>query len=391
MASMNLKVKALLRDICERGDVAVKAALRRFDRADLNPSKWRVPPERVKKALKTLPAERRRTLEECAQRIRAFHMAEKRHGSRSWRERMGGAILGQDVRPMDSIGAYVPGGRFAYPSTVLMTCIPARVAGVRRVVVCTPPQHLTADVLAAAALAEVDELYQIGGVAAVGALAYGTKTVRPVDLIVGPGGAWVTEAKRQVFGTVGIDMLAGPSEIVILADRSVPPEWVASDLMAQAEHDPLARATVISLDAQVLSNVRRAVDRSFRSQCRFLKARNWSGAVETANRLAPEHLALAVSRPKTFVSRLRNAGAIFVGGTSPVAAGDYWAGPSHVLPTARSARFSSGLSVQTFYKRTSVIEISKSTIRKASNSIARLAEAEGLRQHAGSARWRGNP
>lgn len=383
-------MKALLQDIYKRGDVAVKAALRRFDRIDVNPSEWRIPLRRMKEALKNLPAERRRTLEECAQRIRSFHKAEKRHGPQSWREGMGGAILGQDVRPVESIGAYVPGGRFAYPSTMLMTCIPARVAGVRRVVVCTPPQHLTEDVLAAAALAEVDELYQLGGVAAVGALAYGTKTVRPVDLIVGPGGAWVTEAKRQVFGTVGIDMLAGPSEIVILADRSVPPEWVAADLMAQAEHDPLARATLISIDARVLSNVRVAVDRSYRRQCRFLKVKDWSEAVEKANLLAPEHLALAVSQPKSFVSRLRNAGAIFVGGTSPVAAGDYWAGPSHVLPTARSARFSSGLSIQTFYKRTSVIEISKSTIRKASHSIARLAEAEGLRQHAESARWREN-
>lgn len=386
---MKLKVDSFLRDVQRRGDVAVRAALRRFDGVDLVPSAWKIPLSQAKDALKNLPKNRRKTLMECAERIRSFHAAEKRHGPKSWRERVGGTVLGQDVRPIESVGAYVPGGRFAYPSTVLMTCIPARVAGVGRVVVCTPPKHLTAEVLAAVALADADELYQIGGVAAVGAMAYGTKTVPSVDLIVGPGGAWVTEAKRQVFGSVGIDMLAGPSEIVILADGSVPTEWLAADLMAQSEHDPLARATLISLDARVLSAVRQAVDPAYRGQCRFLKVRNWTEAVETANRLAPEHLALAVARPAPFVPRLRNAGAIFVGAASPVAAGDYWAGPSHVLPTARSARFSSGLSVQTFLKRTSVIEISKRTMGKAARPISLLAEAEGLRHHARSAGLRG--
>ncbi len=388
---MKMKVTALLEDIQRRGDSAVRLALRRFDGVDLNPTKWKIPLSRAKDALKNLPVDRRRTLEESAQRVRAFHQAERRHAPASWRERIGGTVVGQEVRPVEAVGAYVPGGRFAYPSTVLMTCIPARVAGVSRVIVCTPPKHLTDEVLAAAALAEVDALYQIGGVAAVGAMAYGTKTVRPVDLIVGPGGAWVTEAKRQVFGAVGIDMLAGPSEIVVLADRSVPSEWVAADLMAQAEHDPLARATLISTDAGVLSAARRAVDPAYRGQCRFLKVRNWAQAVERANSLAPEHLALAVARPGTVVPLIRNAGAIFVGGASPVAAGDYWAGPSHVLPTARSARFSSGLSVQTFFKRTSVMEIPLATIRKAAPVIAGFAEAEGLRQHARSARLRGKP
>jgi histidinol dehydrogenase len=386
---MKTKVTAILEDIQRLGDNALRSALRRFDGVDLKPAQWQIPLSRAKAALKNLPGDSRRTLEECAQRVRAFHRAELSHAPGSWRERIGGTVVGQEVRPVEAVGAYVPGGRFAYPSTVLMTCIPARVAGVRRVVVCTPPKHLTDEVLAAVALAEVDELYQIGGVAAVGAMAYGTKTVRPVDLIVGPGGAWVTEAKRQVFGNVGIDMLAGPSEIVILADRSVPPEWLAADLMAQAEHDPLARATLIATDARVLSSVRQAVDPAYRGQCQFLKAGNWSEAVDRANSIAPEHLALAVNRPGTFVPLIRNAGAIFVGGTSPVAAGDYWAGPSHVLPTARSARFSSGLSVQTFMKRTSVMEISRSMMIKASPVIARFAEAEGLRQHARSARLRG--
>lgn len=386
---MKTKVTALLEDIQRRGDAAVRSAARRFDGVDLAPAQWRIPLARAKSALKNLSAERRQTLEECARRVRAFHAAERRHAPASWRERIGGTVVGQEVRPVEAVGAYVPGGRFAYPSTVIMTCIPARVAGVSRVIVCTPPKHLTDDVLAAVALSEADELYQIGGVAAVGAMAYGTKSVRPVDLIVGPGGAWVTEAKRQVFGTVGIDMLAGPSEIVVLADGSTPPEWVAADLMAQAEHDPLARATLIATDARVLSSARRAVDPAYRRQCQFLKVRNWTQAVERANALAPEHLALAVARPGTFVPLIRKAGAIFAGGASPVAAGDYWAGPSHVLPTARSARFSSGLSVQTFFKRTSVMEIAPSTMRKAAPLIARFAEAEGLHQHARSARLRG--
>ncbi|MBK8870309.1 MAG: histidinol dehydrogenase [Elusimicrobia bacterium] len=382
------KVTKILEDVRRRGDRAVRAALRRFDGIDAAPSSWRVPLSETTAALKRLPVERRRTLEQCAKRIRDYHVAEYRHSPRSWKERLGGTWVGQEVRTVDSVGAYVPGGRFAYPSTVLMTCIPARVAGVRRVVVCTPPRHLTDEVLAAAALAEADELFRIGGVAAVGALAYGTATVQPVDLIVGPGKAWVTEAKRQVFGTVGIDMLAGPSEIVILADRSAPADWVAADMMAQAEHDPMARSTLIALDAGVLTAVRRAVAPALRKQCRFVKVKDWPAAAAEANRLAPEHLAVAVKKPSSLLPLLRNAGAMFLGAASPVAAGDYWAGPSHVLPTARSARFSSGLSVQTFLKRSSVIEISDRAMAHAAPLVARFAESEGLTYHAQSARSR---
>jgi histidinol dehydrogenase len=385
---MITKVAQILEGIQSQGDSAVQAALSRFDGVNLTPSAWKVSLPGAKAALKKLPTERRQVLETCAERVRAFHQAEKRHAPQSWRERVGGTVLGQDVRPMDSVGAYVPGGRYAYPSTVLMTCIPARVAGVRRVVVCTPPKHLTAEVLAAAALAEVDELYQIGGVAAVGAMAFGTKSVPPVDLIVGPGGAWVTEAKRQVFGQVGIDMLAGPSEIVILADGSAPVHWLVADMMAQAEHDPLARATLISLDAKLLSRVRRSMAPDYRKQCRFVKAKSWAVALAEANRLAPEHFSLAVSNPTSVLSGVRNAGAVFIGAASPVAAGDYWAGPSHVLPTGQSARFSSGLSVQTFLKRSSVIEIPPRVMRRAASVIAGFAEAEGLRHHAESARVR---
>lgn len=385
---MKNKVEALLDDIRRRGDAAVGAALRRFDGVDRRPSEWRISALRLREALKALPLERRRVLDECALRVRRFHEAEKRHAPRSWRDWRDGITLGQEVRPVETAGLYVPGGRFAYPSTVLMTAIPARVAGVRRVVMCTPPKNLTQEVLAAAAMAGVDEIFSIGGVAAVGAMAYGTKTVPAVDLIVGPGGAWVTEAKRQVFGAVGIDMLAGPSEIVIVADRTAPPEAVAADLMAQAEHDPLARATVVSSEARVLAAARAAVLPSLRRQCRFVKASGKKDALERANGLAPEHLSLMVQNPESWLPLVRNAGAVFLGSSSPVAAGDYWAGPSHVLPTGRSARFSSGLSIQTFLKRTSVIGVSRRAMQNAAPVIAQFAEAEGLARHAASARVR---
>jgi histidinol dehydrogenase len=327
-------------------------------------------------------------LTESAANIRRFHEAEKRRVMKDWTETRDGLTVGQRVRPVDAAGLYVPGGRFAYPSTVLMTAIPARAAGVGRVVMVTPPRHLTDEVLAAAHLAGVDEVYQLGGVAAVGALAFGTKTVKAVDLIVGPGGAWVTEAKRQVFGDVGLDALAGPSEIVLLADASAPAAFVAADMMAQAEHDPLARSTVISPLAKVLSDVEAAVDAKFRGQCRFIKAKDWADAVEKANASAPEHLSLMVKNPKALLPKLRHAGAVFLGAWSPVAAGDYWAGPSHVLPTNRSARFSSGLSVHTFLKRSSVIGLSPALLKKKAGRIAVLADAEGLVQHAASLRVR---
>jgi histidinol dehydrogenase len=381
---LQAKVQRLLNDIRKRGDAAVAASLRRFDGVALPATRWRVPAAQVRAALASLPAAEKSVLTRAARRIEGFHREERRRAGASWSKKTGGVTVGQQVTPVDSAGLYVPGGRFAYPSTVLMTAIPARCAGVKRVAMTTPPRHLTREVLAAAALAGVDEVYQIGGVAAVGALALGTATVPKVDLIVGPGGAWVTEAKRQVFGDVGIDLLAGPSEIVLLADGSAPARFAAADMMAQAEHDPLARATVISTEKRVLDEVRAAVEARFRGQCRFLKAASWNAAVDKANELAGEHVALMVRRPRALLGRLRHGGAVFLGPWSPVAAGDYWAGPSHVLPTGRSARFSSGLSVQTFLKRSSRIEVSRAAIRREARSIARLARAEGLVFHAKS-------
>lgn len=385
---MRDKVSRILEDIRKRGDAAVAAALRRFDGVSLPPARWRVPASELRAALGRLPLERRRILEESAANVRRFHLAERRRTLKDWAETRGGVTVGQQVRPVDAAGLYVPGGRFAYPSTVIMTAVPAKAAGVRRVVMVTPPRHLTDEVKAAAFLSGVDEVYQLGGVAAVGALAHGTRTVKAVDLIVGPGGAWVTEAKRQVFGAVGLDALAGPSEIVLVADASAPAAFVAADMMAQAEHDPLARSTVISADARVLAAVKAAVAPAFRGQCRFVKAKGLADAVEKANAAAPEHLSLMVRNPRALLAQVRHAGAIFLGPWSPVAAGDYWAGPSHVLPTARSARFSSGLSVQTFLKRSSIIGVSEAAVKKNAASIAVLAEAEGLVRHAASLRVR---
>jgi len=377
-------VARYLEDVRRRGDRAVAVLLRRFDGSTLPPRAWRVPPGEARRALAALPRDRRRALEASARNIRFFHEAEKRHAARSWRVTTAGRTVGQEVRPVAAVGLYVPGGRFAYPSTVLMTAIPAAVAGVPRVVVATPPRHLTPEVLAACALSGVHEIYRIGGVAAIGAMAFGTATVPAVDLIAGPGGAWVTEAKRQVFGAVGIDMLAGPSEIVVVADGSVPAAFVAADLMAQAEHDPLARAALISANARALAAIRAAVVPGFRAQCDFVKVASLDAAAREASRRAPEHLSLAVRNPAGLLKKIPNAGAAFLGPWSPVAAGDYWAGPSHVLPTGRSARFASGLSVQTFLKRTSVIGLSRAGLKAAVWDAALFAESEGLTHHARS-------
>lgn len=381
-------VETILESVRSRGNRAVREALLKFDGVDLDPEQWLVPQSQARRALNSIPKENRRFLEASAERVLAFHRAEKRRAPRSWREQKSGVTWGQEIRPLESVGCYVPGGRFSYPSTVLMTALPARVAGVPRVVLCTPPKHLSPEVLAAAALAGVDEIYRIGGVVAIGVMAFGTKTVQPVDFIVGPGGAWVTEAKRQVFGTVGIDMLAGPSEIVIVADASATVQAVVSDLMAQAEHDPLARSTVVSTEENLLAKARQSVAPALRSQCRFERVSTLDDAFSLANRLAPEHLSLMVKNPQKYLKKVRGAGAVFLGSASPVAVGDYWVGPSHVLPTARTARFSSGLSVQTFLKRTSVMGLSPKALEGATPSVERFARAEGLERHAESVRKR---
>jgi histidinol dehydrogenase len=346
----------------------------------------------------------RSALESAAGRIRAYH-EHQRLESWSMRE-ADGTRLGQQVSPLDSVGLYVPGGKAAYPSSVLMNAVAAKVAGVPQLVMVTPTPggEMNATVLAAAALAGVDRIFRVGGAQAIGALAYGTASLPAVDKIVGPGNAYVAAAKRRVFGRVGIDMVAGPSEVLIIADGSAHPEWVATDLFSQAEHDEIAQAILLSPDAALLEAVARAMDRqlasmprreiiaaSLRNRGALIRVRDLGQACEIANRVAPEHLELAVADPEALLPKIRHAGAIFLGHQASESLGDYCAGPNHVLPTSRTARFSSPLGVYDFQKRSSVIQVSAAGAQVLGRIAATLARAEGLEAHAQSAEWRLEP
>jgi histidinol dehydrogenase len=397
------QVDAIVDDVRARGDAALVELTKRFDGVELEPARLRV--DDAEWAAAAVPAALRDALEEAARRIEAFH----RHQlPRSWWVRdEHGSLLGQQVTPLDRVGCYVPGGTAAYPSTVLMNLIPARVAGVRELVVVSPPGRDGAPapaVLVAARLAGATEAYRVGGAQAVAALAYGTATIRPVDKIVGPGNIYVALAKRRVFGDVGIDLIAGPSEVVVVADRTAVPAHVAADLLAQAEHDPLARAVCLTDDAPLAAAVADQVARrcarlpraaiaeaAIRAHGAVVVAPTLGDAVALANRLAPEHLELAVADPFAWLPAVRHAGAIFLGGHTPEVVGDYLAGPNHVLPTAATARFASGLSVEDFVKRSSVIQYTPGGLRAAWPHLRALAEAEGLHGHAAAARARVEP
>ena len=338
----------------------------------------------------------------AAERIERYHAAA---APKSWRMTdEHGSVLGQEVRPLDRVGIYVPGGRAAYPSTVLMTAVPARVAGVREIVLVTPPGEdgrVEPAVLAAAKIAGVTEGWRVGGAQAVAALAYGTAAIRRVDKIVGPGNIYVALAKARVFGEVGIDMVAGPSEVIVVADGAADPAWVAADLLAQAEHDPMARALCITDSAELLQRVARALEGRLAALPRrdiagpaleangaLIRVATLEDAVELANRLAPEHLELMVRVPAALLPRVRHAGAVFLGGHTPEVVGDYVAGPNHVLPTAGTARFASPLGTEDFVKRSSVIEYSPSGLRAALPHLRALASVEGLAGHGSAAEVR---
>ncbi|MFN9389193.1 MAG: histidinol dehydrogenase, partial [Betaproteobacteria bacterium] len=374
----------------------------RFDRVQAESvAALEIPSAALRDALTTLPAARREALEQAAARIRRYH---ERQAAPSWSfTDEDGTVLGQQVTPLDRVGIYVPGGKAAYPSSVLMNALPARVAGVGEVVmvVPTPGGERNPLVLAAAALAGVDRVFALGGAQAVAALAWGTDTVPAVDKIVGPGNAWVAAAKRQVFGVVGIDMVAGPSEILVISDGSVPADWLAMDLFSQAEHDELAQAVLLTPDAAHLEAVAAAMQAQIDAMPRrdviraslerrgaLVKVRDLAEACRLANRMAPEHLELAVQEPGAWVGQLRHAGAIFMGRHSCEALGDYCAGPNHVLPTARTARFSSPLGVYDFQKRTSLIHASARGAARLGLIAGELADGEGLPAHAASARLR---
>lgn len=401
-ASIDAAVAGILEDVRCRGDAAVLEYTRRFDRVDApSMAALEIPQQDLRAALDRLGTPQRRALEQAAARIRAYH---EHQPLASWRyTEPDGTVLGQQVTPLDRVGVYVPGGKAAYPSTVLMNTLPAKVAGVPEVimVVPTPGGERNALVLAAAAVAGVDRVFTIGGAQAVGALAYGTAAVPAVDKIVGPGNAYVAAAKRRVFGVVGIDMVAGPSEILVICDGLTSADWIAMDLFSQAEHDEMAQAILLTPEAAFADAVAASMARQLASMPRkdviarsladrgaLIKVRDLSEACAIANRIAPEHLELSVADPDAWIGELRHAGAIFMGRYASEALGDYCAGPNHVLPTARTARFSSPLGVYDFQKRTSLIQVSRAGAATLGIVAGELADGEGLPAHAASARYR---
>jgi len=392
----------ILAQVRSRGDAALLEYTERFDRwKPARASALEVPLGEARAALAGLASAEREALEFAAARIRAYHGHQRQD---SWRlPGEDGTVLGQKITPLDRVGMYVPGGKAAYPSSVLMGAIAAKVAGVPELVMVTPAPGgvLNAPVLAAAAIAGVDRIFRVGGAQAVGALAYGTATVPAVDKIVGPGNAYVAAAKRRVFGHVGIDMVAGPSEVLVIADSSAHADWVAMDLFSQAEHDEIAQAILLTPDAALIERVvasmrrqiaamprREIITASLAARGALIRVRNLAEACELANRIAPEHLELAVADPEALLPRIRHAGAIFLGHHTSESIGDYCAGPNHVLPTSRTARFSSPLGVYDFQKRSSVIAVSRQGARSLGKVAATLARAEGLEAHARSAELR---
>ena len=400
--SIERAVAAILADVKTRGDAAVLDYTRRFDRLDAQRlAELELPQQALQQALATLSAREREALEFAAKRVRAYH---EHQIMRDWcYEEADGTRLGQKITPLARVGLYVPGGKASYPSSVLMNALPAKVAGVGELimVVPTPGGEKNPLVLAAAALAGVDRVFCIGGAQAVGALAYGTQSVPSVDKIVGPGNAYVAAAKRRVFGVVGIDMVAGPSEILIIADGQTPAEWLAMDLFAQAEHDELAQSILLCPDAAHIDRVAAAIDALLPTMPRaaviraalenrgaLIEVRDLDEACAIANRIAPEHLELSLADAADWVEKIHHAGAIFVGPYASESLGDYCAGPNHVLPTSGSARFSSPLGVYDFQKRTSLIHVSKSGAQTLGRAASVLAHGEGLPAHAASAEYR---
>ena len=404
-AEVEQRVAQILADVQQRGDAAVLEYSNRFDGLDASSvASLELTQAELKSAFAGLPAAQRDALEAAARRVRSYHEAQKSANGESWSYRdEDGTLLGQKVTPLDRVGIYVPGGKAAYPSSVLMNAIPAHVAGVGEIimVVPTPRGEKNALVLAAAHLAGVTRAFTIGGAQAVAALAYGTHTIPGVHKITGPGNAYVASAKRRVFGTVGIDMIAGPSEILVLADGSTPPDWVAMDLFSQAEHDELAQSILLCPDGAYIDRVQAAIDqllpqmpradiiaKSLNGRGALIHTRSMEEACELSNRIAPEHLEVASSDPHRWEPLLRHAGAIFLGAFTSESLGDYCAGPNHVLPTSGTARFSSPLGVYDFQKRSSLIEVSEAGARKLGVIAAELAYGEGLQAHARAAEMR---
>jgi histidinol dehydrogenase len=396
----------ILADVKLRGDAAVLEYTNKFDRLDAGSvAALEIKRDELQAALNSLSPERRAALQTAADRVRAYHERQKKEcGSDGFRyAEADGTVLGQKVTPLDRVGIYVPGGKAAYPSSVLMNAIPAKVAGVQEIimVVPTPAGVKNELVLAAAAIAGVDRVFTIGGAQAVGALAYGTATMPQVDKIVGPGNAYVAAAKRRVFGIVGIDMIAGPSEILVLCDGTTSPDWVAMDLFSQAEHDELAQSILVCPDAGYIAQVEASINKQLEAMPRkevirtsltnrgaLVKVRDMDEACDIANMIAAEHLEISAEHPQKWADKIRHAGAMFLGRFSSESLGDYCAGPNHVLPTSRTARFSSPLGVYDFQKRSSILQVSEAGAQTLGKVAAELAYGEGLQAHARSAEYR---
>jgi len=407
-AAIEQRVADILADVQKRGDAAVLDYTQRFDGLQAADVKaLEITQAELQAALDSLPAAQREALQAAAARVRKYHEAQKKASGESWSYRdEDGTLLGQKVTPLDRVGIYVPGGKAAYPSSVLMNAIPAHVAGVQEIimVVPTPAGVRNPLVLAAACVAGVSRAFTVGGAQAVAALAYGTATIPKVDKITGPGNAYVASAKKRVFGTVGIDMIAGPSEILVLADGSTPSEWEAMDLFSQAEHDELAQSILLCPDATYIAEVQAAIDRllpemprreiiakSLNDRGALILTRSMEEACAISNRIAPEHLEVSSRDPHRWEPLLRHAGAIFLGAFTSESLGDYCAGPNHVLPTSGTARFSSPLGVYDFQKRSSLIEVSEVGAQPLGRIAAELAYGEGLQAHARAAELRLNP
>ncbi|MFN5255750.1 MAG: histidinol dehydrogenase [Limnohabitans sp.] len=407
-AAIEQRVADILADVQKRGDAAVLEYTQRFDGLQAADMKaLEITQAELQAALDSLPAVQREALQAAAARVRQYHEAQKKASGESWSYRdEDGTLLGQKVTPLDRVGIYVPGGKAAYPSSGLMNAIPAHVAGVQDIIMVVPtPQGVRNPlVLAAACVAGVSRAFTVGGAQAVAALAYGTATVPKVDKITGPGNAYVASAKKRVFGTVGIDMIAGPSEILVLADGTTPAEWVAMDLFSQAEHDELAQSILLCPDAAYITQVQAAIDRllpemprreiiakSLNDRGALILTRNMEEACAISNRIAPEHLEVSSRDPHRWEPLLRHAGAIFMGAFTSESLGDYCAGPNHVLPTSGTARFSSPLGVYDFQKRSSLIEVSEAGAQTLGRIAAELAYGEGLQAHARAAELRLNP
>jgi len=406
LSAIELTVSKILRDVQARGDQAVIELTQQFDRlqvtqlADLEISR-----QDMQHAFEQLPSAQKEALEAAAGRVKLYHERQKQEsGCHSWEyTEADGTSLGQQVTPIDRVGLYVPGGKAAYPSSVLMNAIPAKVAGVKEVVMVVPtPDGIQNQlVLAAAFVAGVDRAFRIGGAQAIGALAYGTQTIPAVDKIVGPGNAFVASAKRRVFGTVGIDMIAGPSEILVICDGTTDPDWVAMDLFSQAEHDELAQSILLCPDAKFIQQVQKSIEQllpqmprqevirtSLTNRGAMIFVKDMAQACEISNLIAPEHMEISAENPRQWLSHIRHAGAIFLGKFTSESLGDYCAGPNHVLPTSRTSRFSSPLGVYDFMKRSSVIEVSAKGAQTLGQIASVLAHGEGLQAHARAAEMR---